>query len=109
MYIESYATHPRELEEYDITFTNGKLLTVTLCKDEGDTVDFELPNAIRFQTTKKVGITVDGSEIPPQDITVFTRHILAIEKRKRTVQPLTAEQRAAWREAINQVVSKSTH
>src|SRR4051812_10540781 len=99
MELISNATEERLLEEYDITFTGGHMMTVAICKDEGDTVDFaKYPSlAVEFHIGPKKGLTSDpDSTLPAEDITLFTSHILAIQKRVRVIKPIPAEQKAAW-------------
>lgn len=100
MQVESNTT-TRILDEYDITFSNGKIISISICKAEGDSADFDSnPNRIQFHITEKKESALDGSDIPAQSITVYTSQILTIQHHTRTVRPPSAEQREAWKKTI---------
>lgn len=102
MEITSLASKERTLEDYDVTFIGGHMMTISVCKDEGDTVDFDTyPHAVRFHLSAKKALSTDDNlDLPPEDITLYTAHILAIQHRARVIPPLTAEQKAMWERTV---------
>lgn len=100
----SIAIKERKLDEYDVTFVGGHMITVSICHEEGDEIDWSVDKAIRFKLVAKRGLTTEGTlELPPEDITIFRDHILAIQHRTRVIQPITAEQKAEWDKAMRNI------
>lgn len=94
MYITSPDPPKREVTEYDFSFQNGMMLPVTIDKDGGDTIDLETyPHAIIINFAPKPSLVNPEVVTPPEQITIFTSHLLSIHKRVREVTDPTQEQK----------------
>ena len=95
---------PVQYEDYDVTFTNGLMMSFSVAKDLGDTVDFDdSPMAVRFYFAEKPMPTDQNAKTVPEDITVLMQHVLTISHRSRTVMPPTQEERDLFQQTLYQV------
>ena len=90
MIISSSEAAPKIVHDYDILFVGGLLRMLTICPDLGDTVGddeeamyFNLPERPAFGNPKQI--------LPAEDYKFFKRHILSIQHRVRTVEPVPAQ------------------
>ena len=91
-------------EDWDFTFSNGLLMSFSVAKDLGDTVDFDTaPMAVQFHFAEKFSPTDLDAKVPPEDITVMMQHVLSVSHRTRLVTPPTREERDLFKQAIHQI------
>ena len=77
------------------------MMSFSLSKDLGDSIDFETtPMAVQLHFAQKPSNTDPDAKVPPEDITVLMQHVNLVAHRTRAVQPLSAEQRDLFKQAI---------
>ena len=104
MIIRDPDPQPVRYDDYDITFSNGLLMSFSVAKDLGDSVDFDTsPMAVQFHFAEKISPTDEEAKVPPEDITVLMQHVLTISHRTRTVTPATREERDLFKQALHSV------
>lgn len=97
---------PHVVDDYDLLFTNGVLMPITVDRDAGDTVDFETsPLVINFHLAARTSPTDPDSKIPQEDITVFVSHLISITHRIREVLPPAPEHAEAIKSIIHKLHS----
>lgn len=78
------------VDDYDFQFANGLLMTLSVNKGLGDTVDRETtPMAVIFHFSEKPSITDPEAKTPAEDVTVLMKHVITISHHLRTVTPPT--------------------
>lgn len=101
MIINNPVADPHLVDEYDLTFSNGLFMSVTVDKVTGDTVDFDTsPLTVIFHLSPKVSPTDHVTIIPAEIITIFVDKLLSIQHRSRIITPPTLEQQEALRNTI---------
>jgi hypothetical protein len=104
MIIQTPEPTPRLIEEYDIRFVNGDIMSVAVDKTAGDTIDFDAsPLAVQIRLVAKSSPTNPEVVMRAEDHTVFVSHILSITKKTKQVIPLTTEQQLEWQKVIQQM------
>ena len=104
MIINSTAGEPRIVTDYDITFTNGLCVSVTVDLDAGDIVDYtHTPLATIFRLSEKPSPTDPRTTLPSEEITIYIGHVLTIQSHKRTINPLSPEQREEFNQTIHRL------
>src|SRR5262245_31333786 len=93
------AAKPRLVDEYDIVFTNGMLLPVTVDKDLGDTIEFDELSVTITRAARPSQFDPDQI-VPSEDVTIFQQHILTITHRQRTIMPVLPEQQEQLRKTF---------
>lgn len=94
---------PREIirDEYDFTFSNGLLMSFSVAKDLGDTVDFDTsPMAVRLHFAAKTSSTNPDTKFPSEDITLLMQHVISIAHRTRAVTLPTKEQQDLFKQVL---------
>lgn len=87
------------LFDYDITFTTGMIMPLTLDPTLGDTIDLS-PTVIQVHLEPKPSLSDPTVTLPAEDITIFTNHILSIQKRKREITDLSPDERLQWKKVM---------
>ena len=91
-------------DDYDVTFSNGLLMSFSVAKDLGDKVDFDTsPMAVRFHFSEKPSPTNPDAKMSPEDITVLMQHVITISHRTRSVTPPTREERDLFKQSLHQI------
>jgi hypothetical protein len=90
------------VDDYDLVFSSGMMLPVTLDKSAGDTIEFD-KDVITFRLTAKPSINDPDITLPAEDITVFTKHLVTVQHRTREVRELTPEQQFEWKKHLKEV------
>lgn len=94
----------RTIDDYDFSFSNGMMRPVSLDKEAGDTVDFDThPGAVLIHIVGKPSPIDPSLSTPPEDITLFTQHLLTVDHRIREVEDLTFEERLAWNQTFQEM------
>ena len=106
MRIDTPDIPPILYEDFDFHFVNGVTMSFSLSKDLGDSFDFETtPMAVQLHFAEKPSNTNPDAKVPSEDITVLMQHVNLVAHRRRTVQPLSTEQR----DLFKQVFTKPSH
>ena len=93
---------PRVVDCYDVTFSTGLFMSVTVDKEAGDTVDWTTsPMTVIFHLTEKPSITDPDTKLPAEDLTIFIPHVLAIQHRTQTNLKPTTEQTDDFRKTLH--------
>lgn len=100
--------HVKTLDYYEILFSNGVVLPVTIDKEGGDVVDFMENHAIRFDLKARPSQTDPDQSFPPEDVTIFTRHVASIKHWTAEVTEPTVEQREEMKRTLIEL-SKTVH
>ena len=101
MILKSPDPATRIVEEYKFSFNGGQVLPITIDRAAGDTVSFEqAPIAIVIKLAEKPSPINPDVMFMEEEVTIFYRHLIAIEKIKKEVTDLTFEQKEQWRELI---------
>lgn len=84
---------PRIVDDYDLLFSNGMLMPLTIDKDAGDEIDTDTtPLVIKIKLASKASPTDPSQRSSQEVITVFVSHLISITHRTREVLPPTPEQ-----------------
>lgn len=107
-----YTTSPdpikKLIEEYDFSFTNGMMLPITIDREAGDEVDLSThPHAIIVNIVEKPSRIIPDQTVPAEQITIFTAHLLSIQKRIKEVEELTFEQKEQFRLTVQELSTKT--
>lgn len=95
---------PHILTDYDVISTTGVTLPITIDEDAGDHVDWSTsPLSVTFHLSERTSPTDPDAHFAAEDITVFLGHVLSITKRRRTVMPLTPDQKDEWSKVMHQL------
>lgn len=103
-------SHPenlRTVDDYDITFTSGQIMTFTVDKVMGDVIRFE-PEGVVIELKAKPSAADPTSLLPAEEITLYLRHIICVQHRSREVRDLTPDERVE-RAKIFQDFTKAVH
>lgn len=92
----------RTVDDYDIQFVNGGFLPVSIDKEAGDTISIESP-IISVHYAKKLSPVDHITPIPPEDLLIYTTHVLTILHRTREVPDLTTTQRVEWTKTLQEM------
>lgn len=104
MRIDQPAPEPYPVEDFDITFSNGLLMSFSVAKDLGDSVDWDTaPMAVKFHFAEKPSPTNPEAKHPAEDITVLMQHVITITHRTRLVTPPTREERDLFKQTLHQL------
>ena len=104
MRIDTPSPAPYQVEDYDFSFANGLLMSFSVAKDLGDTVDFDTaPMAVQFHFAEKPSATDPEAKLPSEDITVLMQHVISVSHRTRQVTPPTKEERDLFAQTLHQV------
>lgn len=94
---------PHLVDDYEICFTAGFVVPITIDRQAGDSVDFNSdPLAIKVYKAPKATIDSDF-KTPAESTTYFYQHIASITHRQREVTPATPEQRDAFRNTLHKL------
>ena len=104
MIINTHTEEPRIVDDYDITYLNGLFNAFTVDRELGDRVDFDTnPTVVIFHLAEKPSTSDPDVKIPAQDITIFLAHVMSIAHRKRSIAPVSPDQKAEWRNTLLQL------
>ena len=91
-------------DDFDFTFSNGLLMSFSVAKELGDTVDWDTnPMAVKFHLAEKSSSTDAEAKVPPEDITVLMQHVISVSHRTRKVSLPTKEERDLFQQALHQI------
>lgn len=94
----------RVVDDYDFVFISGQMMPVTIDKEAGDTVEIDKDSVVINLTAKK-SLTDPNRTLPAEEITIFAKHLISIQHRKREVVELTAEQKVSWMRTLQELNS----
>lgn len=104
MRIDHPSPEPYQVEDFDFSFSNGLLLSFSVAKGLGDTVDFDTaPLAVKFHFSEKPSPTNADAKLPEEEITVLMQHVLTVAKRVRMVTPPTQEERDLFKRVLHKI------
>lgn len=83
------------LFDYDFTFDTGMVLPLSLDPTIGDTIVLG-DHVIQVHIEPRPSLSNPDTILPGEDFTIFTSHVLAIQKRKREVTELSPEEKIGW-------------
>lgn len=85
----------RILEDYDIVFSSGAMIPITIDSSKGDTISIDGPE-IRVVLTSKPSQIKPNTFLPAEDIIIFKQHILTVQHRTREVIEPSLEEKEQW-------------
>jgi hypothetical protein len=94
----------KTIEDYDIIFSSGMAMPVSMDPALGDTVSFG-EATIEFDLVPKPSINDPEKMLPGEKITIFKSHVISIQHRKREVIELSPEQQFAWHRSVQGMVN----
>lgn len=103
--------HPetrRILDDYEFTFVSGLSRTYTLDKAAGDEVEYVGTTAVILHIVAKPSVADPDILLPPEEVTLFTKHLAFIQHRVREVVDLNPDQLFEWKKTI-QEIGKTKH
>lgn len=96
----------RLVEDYDIIFVSGQVMPITIDPSVGDTfATFPSSEIIKIHLSPKPSPSDKNKTLPAEDITVYLKHVISVQRREREVVELTPEQRAEWERAMKQILN----
>lgn len=95
----------RMLDEYDFIFMNGSVLPLTLDLNLGDTIDFT-PEVITVTLVAKPSVTDPKGEVGDNTTTIYRKHLLFYEHRRRNQMSISTEQRIEYEKTIKALSGK---
>lgn len=101
MEITTKPVEPKLLEEFEITYTNGTIMSITLDLAAGDTykIDRDCRFAV-FNSVEKPSWSRPNITIPAEEITVIMPNVLCVQHRQRMFEDPTPEQREQWEQVL---------
>lgn len=97
----------RFLDDYDILFSSGLMMPVTVDLSKGDSISFD-DKAILVHLSSKPSQLNPDKTLPAEDITIFTPHILSIQHRVREVVDLSPNEQASYQKTLEDFVTHPT-
>lgn len=97
----------KTVEDYDILFTNGYLMPLTLDASLGDTIFFN-DKMIKITLAARPIQSDPDKSTPAEDITVFMANVLSIRHCVREVVEPTPEEKAEYRKTWQEFTSHKT-
>ena len=95
------------LNDYDIIFSSGMVLPITVDLALGDSVTVT-ENIMSFHITSKPSSNDPSVMLPAEETTIFLRHVISIQHRRREVVELTKEQRSEWHKTWQELTAHPT-
>lgn len=93
--------------DYDIIFSTGIKTGFTIDPSAGDEITFGNSGAITVKLAAKASPSDPSITIPEEDITIFAKHILYVNKRVREVIEPSPEEKAelnrVWKELTSTI------
>jgi len=90
------------LQEFEITYINGAIMSITLDLVAGDSYELG-PNLSVFKSVAKPSWTRPNVTTPAKEVTVVVSNVLCIEHEVRTVEDPTPEQREQWTQVLKDI------
>jgi len=97
----------RYLDDYDILFTSGFLMPLTIDLAKGDSISFD-EKAILVHLSSKPSLIQLDKTLPVEDITIFTAHIISIQHRVREVVELSPEAQLQAQKVWQELATSTT-
>lgn len=91
----------RTVDDYDFCLTGGMVMPVTIDEAIGDTVSFT-PDGVVIHLAIKPSYNDPTKTLPAEDITIFTKHLLFVQHRRREITQLTPEQQHEWLKTLQE-------
>lgn len=96
------------VDEYDFVFSSGMIMPMTIDKSLGDTIDF-VEEGVVVKLTPKPSISDPDIMLPGEDVTLFSKHLLAIQHRRREVLDLSPEEKTEQRNFFKNINESIKH
>jgi hypothetical protein len=94
----------RIVEEYSFVLTDGSVQPVTVDKEAGDTIEWDVDEfSVTFHLAKKPSPIDPTQGFPPKDITIFLKHVMVINRTERDYTPATLEQRDLFKQTLHKL------
>ena len=91
------------LHDYDIVFSNGMMMPITVNLDLGDTIEIGDTRLIAHLTAKP-SLSDIKKNLPAEDITIFLSQVVSIQHRERSVLELTPNEKVEWAKLFEETV-----
>ena len=92
----------KTLVELDFVFSSGHIMPITLDASKGDTYD-ESDEVITIDLTSKPSANDPSMTLPAEQVTIYKKHLISIQKRKKEVLELTAKQKFEWSKTFKEM------
>jgi hypothetical protein len=96
MIIQPHLT-PKKIDQFDIVFSNGILMPITIDKESGDTVDMSNPLIAIFSFPAKPSAINPDTSIPAEEISIFMAHVFSVTHRIVEIMPPNPDQEQLFR------------
>jgi hypothetical protein len=97
-------TPPTKLvDDYDFTFNSGIIMPLRVDKSLGDTIEFDKGNAVIINLKAKPSFTNPSENLPAEEVTIFTRHLLCVQHRVTEIPVLTPDQKLDWQKTFQEL------
>lgn len=96
------------VDEYDFIFSSGMIMPLTIDKSQGDSIDF-VEEGVVVKLTPKPSLSDPDVMLPGEEVTLFSKHLLAIQHRRREVVDLTPEQKYEQRNFFKNINDTVKH
>lgn len=90
------------VEDYDIVFSSGMMMPITVDITAGDTIAFN-DNFCLVHLVPKPSKADPEKLLSAEDVTVFMKHVVSIQHRKREVAQLTTQEKAEWQKMFKEM------
>lgn len=90
------------VDDYDFIFTSGLIKPVTIDPTLGDTIEF-ISEGVVINIKERPSLSDPSESISAEDITIFAKHLICIEHRKRQVEELTPEQKYEYQRTFQEM------
>lgn len=94
----------RVVDDYDFVFSSGHVMPVSVDVDLGDSVEFT-KYGITINLTAKPSIHDPEKMLPAEDITIFARHLISVQHRKREIVELSPNEKAEWVKTFKETIN----
>ena len=90
------------IDDYDIVFSSGMMIPISVDLAAGDTIDFN-NLTIKVHLTSKPSLNDPMKSLLAEDMTFFMAHVVSIQHRVREVIELTPEQQFEWTKVVQEL------
>ena len=102
MKIEIVTKEPRLVEDWEITYSNGSALAVTLDSTLGDSITVGTAFA-EFHLSEKPSHVNPDDVLAAEDLLIPLANVNCLRKRVRLMQDPTLEEKEEWQRILNEL------
>lgn len=96
----------RKVDDLDFTFIDGFLMSLTIDKELGDSMEYPTPDTIVIHLSEK--LSTDGlSTLPAEDVTVYVKNIITIRHRTREITDRTLAQELEFQKTLQEMATST--